>query len=262
MLLRRARSVLTVGRAAHGAYGARPLLLFRRTLAAASSGGSGSSSKLNNTPLNTWSEEQLDADGRVLYEGSQQLTCRVMLSAATFNLAYWSYYLVTCAYYEGVVIEGIKLGGDPRWGFAGAFATGLMFYASQQYAHHAALKCYETADGERLGFQMHTIFGQPGRKIECRIGNAYLGERRGNFGSSYIPVRVKGVNRNVLVDDTCNFFVEKKEEGPRLFQLLKMGAEAEAEASLASPILEKDKERRIQWTKGKGRKGQKSLVSK
>ena len=93
------------------------------------------------TPVNSFAAEQRDAEGnRVLYHANQELTCRVMLSAASFNLFYWSYYLATCAYYKDVVVQGLNLGGDPRWGFAGAFGTGLMFYVTQQYSHHAVSK--------------------------------------------------------------------------------------------------------------------------
>ena len=191
-----------------------------------SSSGSGSSGF---SPVNVFEGERRDGEGnRVLYEASQELTCRVMLSAATFNLFYWSYYLATCAYYKDVVMHGVNLGGDPRWGFAGAFGTGLMFYVTQQYSHHAVSKCYETADGERLGFQMHNVFGQPGRKIECRLGNASMldptNSKKTTLGSSYIPLRVKGVDRNILIDETGSYFVEggagEGAPAPRLMALL------------------------------------------
>ena len=164
--------------------------------------------------LDTFTDPRLDALGnKVLYVANQELTCRIMLSAASFNLFYWTYYLSTCWYYQDVVVQGVALAGDPRWGFFGAFGTGIMFYVTQQYSSHTAFRCYESADGARLGFQMHTMLGKPGRKIECSVGNAYLMEgsssRRSKvFGSSYMPLRVKGVDKNILIDRTGSYFVD------------------------------------------------------
>lgn len=164
--------------------------------------------------------EKVDSDGnRVLYEGTQELTARLMFSASVFNFAYWSYYSVSSWYYQGVVIQGIEMGGDPRWGMAGAFGTGLMFYFTREFAHHAARKAYETADGERIGFVMHNIMGGMGKKIEVSVGNARVIKKQGStFGASLLPVRVKGLGKNVLVDSKGKFYWSR-----RLFELLKEG---------------------------------------
>ena len=213
-------------------------------------------------PLHAYREEVKDAEGnRVLYHMSQELTCRVMLSASFFNLFYWSYYLATCAYYKDVVVNGIDLGGDPRWGFVGAFGTGLMFYVSQQYSHHTVSSCYETTDGERLGFQMHNVFGQPGRRIECRIGNASMldptNSKKTTLGSSYVPLRIKGVDRNVLVDETGNYFVEAEGSVPRLITLINstgiVAREGAAGAGLGVSPTTSDKAKRIEFYKQKKR---------
>lgn len=207
-------------------------------------------------PINIFTEEQRDKEGnKILYKASQELTCRVMLSAASFNFLYWSYYLTSCAYYKDIVVQGINLGGDPRWGFLGAFGTGLMFYVTQQYSHHAVSKCYLTVDGERLGFQMHNIIGQPGRKIECRLGNAYMGSynKKTNFGSSYIPLRVKGVDRNILIDESGDYYTENPSELPPLMQLLKAG-EPNPVVSASSASTAMDKEKRVTLIKEQHRK--------
>ena len=180
-------------------------------------------------PVNMYTDKRFDAQGnKIVYTANQELTCRVMLSASMFNLFYWSYYLATCAYYKDVIIQGVNLGGDPRWGFAGAFGTGLMFYVTKQYSHHAVSSCYETADGERLGFQMHNIFGQPGRKIEVRVGNASMldptNSKKTTLGSSYIPLRVKGVDRNVLIDESGEYLVDDAQGCVRLMGLLSSGS--------------------------------------
>jgi hypothetical protein len=117
-----------------------------------------------------------------------------------------------------------------------------MFYVTKQYSHHAVSSCYETVDGERLGFQMHNIFGQPGRKIEVRVGNASMldpsNSKKTTLGSSYIPLRVKGVDRNVLIDESGEYLVDDAQGGVRLFGLLSSGS---TEFSLLSVTQEKAK---------------------
>ena len=34
---------------------------------------------------------------------------------------------MNCWYYKDVVVQGIELGGDPRWAAVGGVATGLMY---------------------------------------------------------------------------------------------------------------------------------------
>ena len=117
---------------------------------------------------------------KILYEGSQEMTTRLMFSASCFNIMYWTYYSISAYYYQGVVIQGIEMGGDPRWGMAGAFGTGLMLYFTKEFAHHAARKAYETADGKRIGFVMHNVMGGLGKRVEVHIGNARVIDRKGN----------------------------------------------------------------------------------
>ena len=163
---------------------------------------------------------KVDGQGnKILYEGSQEMTTRLMFSASCFNAIYWTYYSVSAYYYQGVVIQGIEMGGDPRWGMAGAFGTGLMMYFTKEFAHHAARRAYETSDGKRIGFVMHNIMGGMGKKVEVHVGNARVIDRKGStFGASLIPVRVKGLGKNVLLDDKGAFYEER-----RLFSLLSEG---------------------------------------
>lgn len=209
---------------------------------------------------------KLDSHGnKILYEGSQETTTRLMFSASCFNAVYWTYYSISAYYYQGVVIQGIEMGGDPRWGMAGAFGTGLMMYFTKEFAHHAARKAYETADGNRIGFVMHNILGGLGKKVEVHVGNARVINRKGGstFGASLIPVRVKGLGKNVLLDDKGSFY-----EHRRLFDLLEAGNATSGQAGgilggdddEAFPSKVQSKDERFQKRKDtykKGRRGKK-----
>ena len=152
---------------------------------------------------------------KILYRGTQDLVVRLLFGASSFNFVYWTYYTASAYYYQGVVISGIDLGGDVRWGAVGAFATGLMFYATKVFKDNACMLAYLApglnGDGDRLGFQMHNFFGGPGRRVEASVGNVrLLSDSKQNsavrFGSSFVPLRVKGMGKNVLIDEKGKFF--------------------------------------------------------
>ena len=95
----------------------------------------------------------------------------------------------------------------------------VMFYFTRQFAHHAARKAYETRDGKRIGFVMHNVIGGIGKKVEVSVGNARVIRKDGSaFGASLLPVRVKGLGKNVLIDSKGKFYWSR-----RLFDLLKEG---------------------------------------
>lgn len=146
----------------------------------------------------------------VLYRGHSNVIVGVMFSVTTLNFLYWTYYIASAYLYKDVIISGINLGGDPIWGALGAFGTGLMCYGTRAYAHHSVYKAYETADGRRLGLQMYTILGLPGRKIEFSHCNVRKANVSNYFGSSLIPLRVKNVNYNVLIDKTGTYYEDNK----------------------------------------------------
>ena len=86
---------------------------------------SGGNDEIDDTSL----DSPVDKEGnKILYIGTQELVCRMMFFVTSFNFAYWTYYITNAWYYDGVTVThmNIPLGGDPRWGFAGAFGTGLM----------------------------------------------------------------------------------------------------------------------------------------
>jgi hypothetical protein len=162
-------------------------------------------------------ENPVDKYGnKILYRGEQELVVRMLFGASSFNFVYWTYYTATAYYYQDVVIHGIDLGGDIRWGAVGAFATGLMFYATKTFKDNACYMAYlvkgDHKDDDRFGFQMHDFFGGPGRRVEANIGNCHIitddgsGTGRGRFGSSFLPLRVKGMGKNVLIDEKGKFF--------------------------------------------------------
>lgn len=130
--------------------------------------------------------------------------------------------------YKDMVVQGINIAGDPMWGSFGAFATGFFLYFSRTFAHHSVFQCYETADHKRIGFQMHTMFGKPGRKFEVSVGNARFISRdngmtrsaeeeeaqksgggavfRKIMSSSLVPVVINGFKGNALFDADGKFY--------------------------------------------------------
>lgn len=187
--------------------------------------------------------------------------------------------------------------GSPTWGYLGAVATGFIVYFGREYAHHCVYRGYESADGKRLGFQMYTVLGYPGRKIEVSIGKAKIlspakvvqlleekrnlisnGEevedipKKGIVGfleslssqSSTVPVRVEGIEGNLLIDHHAEYSND--------FQLLDMlllphgimppSNNATSARHLATPA-QLDKEHRANWrreatAKRKNKKGMKT----
>jgi len=199
-----------------------------------------------------------------LYKESQQLTIRMMLGVSVVNAVYWSNQLVQYALYKDVVIQGINLGGDPTWAYFGSIATGAIVYFSRTYAHHSVYQCYESQDRLRIGFQVHTILGYPGRKFEVKIGNARFisksnpimtsvyGDDNSNITNSkqgvlnhllktsMIPIVVDGFEGNLLLDEH-GFYTDKK----RLAELL----------SVDTKKMVDSKQLRVQWNQQvKGRK--------
>lgn len=146
-----------------------------------------------------------------------------------FLQQYWGSHLVHYAMYKDVVVQGINIAGDPMWGSFGAFATGFFLYFARTFAHHSIFQCYETADHKRIGFQMHTMFGHPGRKFEVSIGNARFISRNNGMtrsaeeeeavnggvfrkilSTSLVPVVVNGFKGNALFDAEGKFYNKER----------------------------------------------------
>ena len=136
---------------------------------------------------------------------------------------------------------------------AGAFGTGLMFYFTREFAHHVARKAYETRDGKRIGFIMHNVMGGIGKKVEVSVGNARVIRKDGSaFGASLLPVRVKGLGKNVLVDSKGKFYWSR-----RLFELLKEGDTVAGVAGSGGILGGSDEEAFPQKVSGKTERQQK-----
>jgi hypothetical protein len=70
-----------------------------------------------------------------IYKGNNSMQVKLMFGVGVVNTIYFSQHLFSCWWYQDVVVEGINLGGDPRWGYVGAFTGGLVFYSTKWLAH-------------------------------------------------------------------------------------------------------------------------------
>jgi hypothetical protein len=113
--------------------------------------------------------------------------------------------------FDGKVVQGIDLAGDPMWGYVGSAATGLFFFLSRRFAHHMVYESYLTPDEKRIGIQVHTAFGNPGKKYEIPLGKIQFlekdfklegAQKRSMFmSSSMVPLKIEGITTgNMLVD--------------------------------------------------------------
>lgn len=142
---------------------------------------------------------------KVLYESAQRHQIRAMMAGGVVNGMYWTYHLVNAYQYSEVVIGGIEMGGDPMWGYLGLGISAFIAATTREFARHAVYRAYVSADGFRVGFQMHNPFGSLGRKIEAKPTNITIGQvskARGNL----LPLLVQGIETNILLDLKGNFF--------------------------------------------------------
>jgi len=196
-----------------------------------------------------------------LYFGSQAFTVRTMLGVGAVNVMYWGTQLVSYAIYKDVVIQGIDLSVHPVWAAFGISMTMMVLYFSRKYANSAILQAYESADGKRIGVQMHTILGFPGKKIEFPIGSAKLFEPKEHyfdpnhvptksekgivgklFSSNQIPIQVNGFPTNLVVDKQGTYYEN--------FRLLDLLTPKEAQDVVQAV----EKEERINWKHSNNKK--------
>jgi hypothetical protein len=118
---------------------------------------------------------------------------------------------------KDALVNGESVVASPWFGVVGAGATVLILYTTRQYARNCVFEAYESADGQRIGFVAHNIFGNPGRKFEVPIGNARVSEAKvSSFTSNLMALRVDGIKYNILMDKDGEFY-----HGDRLQELLK-----------------------------------------
>ena len=110
---------------------------------------------------------------------------------------------------QGVTVQ---LAGDPLWGIAGAAGTGMILYSTYMFATHAVRRAYLSADGKRIGFQIHNVWGNPGRIMEVGLGLAKAVKIPGflSSSSSYIPVKIEGIQKNIILDHSGRWENDKK----------------------------------------------------
>jgi succinate dehydrogenase hydrophobic anchor subunit len=140
-----------------------------------------------------------EAGDKVVFKSNKAAQIKLMTGTALINTVYWTYHLYNCFMYDGVTIAGVDMGGDPRWGYFGFGVTVVIFAATRLYGHSAVRSSYVSADGQRLGFQMHTMFGAPGRRIEALPRNVEF-EQDAKVRGGSIRLKVKGVERWVILD--------------------------------------------------------------
>jgi hypothetical protein len=150
---------------------------------------------------------------------------------------YWSTFTANHYLYAGKIVNGINLAGeaDVMWGYVGMAATGLIVFFTRHFANNAVFQSYLSADKHRIGFQVHNLLGEPGRKFEVPIGNAkflspdQMKEKnaakdslaKSLFKSSMIPLRVEGISSNILLDNEG--LIKGSEETQLLIDLLEKG---------------------------------------
>lgn len=142
---------------------------------------------------------------------------------------------------KDVVLDGgYSIVASPWFGFAGLAGTSIILYVTRMFSRNAIAECYETADGQRLGFRMHNMLGNPGRRFEVPIGNARFSNMRvSSFTKSMVGVKIDGIKYNCVMDRDGDFV-----EPDRLRALLL----ADKQVNITD-----SKEHRIAWKKAAAR---------
>jgi hypothetical protein len=105
--------------------------------------------------------------------------------------------------------------------------SGAMVYLTTVYGKYSVYRCFETADGQRLGLQVHNGLGFPGTTYEIPIGNARIVPSK-TVGT--VCVGVDGFGKNFVFTDENAF-----REDPRLTEIL------------SKPKEDVTKEQRVAW---------------
>lgn len=109
-------------------------------------------------------------------------------------------------YKDAVTDGGTSLVTSPWFGAAGAVGTVAILFVTRMYSRNAISEIWESADGQRLGFRMHDMFGNPGRRFEVPIGNARFSNIKiSAFTKDMVALRIDGVPNNCVIDKDGNF---------------------------------------------------------
>ena len=89
---------------------------------------------------------------------------------------------------------------------------------------------------------MYNIVGQPGRKIEALLSNVRWKDNveHTSLGSSFTPIRVKGIEHNILLDKSGEHFENRK-----LIEILNTNSGISSSGTTNNAI--DLKEARIKW---------------
>ena len=90
--------------------------------------------------------------------------------------------------------------------------SGTLLYLTSLYGKYSVYKCFETSDGKRLGLQVHTVFGYPGRIYEFPVGNAVIVPSK-TVGT--VSLKVEGFKNNFVFTNEAEFY-----KNSRLLELL------------------------------------------
>lgn len=107
---------------------------------------------------------------------------------------------------DAVTEGGTSLVTSPWFGAAGAVGTVAILFISRMYSRNAISQVWESADGQRIGFRMHNMLGNPGRRIEVPIGNAKFSNLKiSTFTKDMVALKIEGVPNNCLIDKGGDF---------------------------------------------------------
>lgn len=152
----------------------------------------------------TESEEEQTKNIKVLFEETSSKNIRAMMFATGINLTYWGFNSSLTIYSN--FAAGVPFGYGT---FDGAELDSFLFVAStalvaatKLYADHAVMKVYENYEANRIGFQVHSILGFPGKYLEVPVGNTTV-ENGGKGGM--VGVRVVGMHRPLILPNSNKF---------------------------------------------------------
>ena len=140
-------------------------------------------------------------------------------------------------FFQSISTNSLGFGSDILWAHVGLVGTGAIFFLTWDYARHVVLSAYLSPDNRTLSFVMHNMIGNPGRVLFVNVGDAHKLVPTHIFTSNLLPVRLKSMGKNIVLDPTGKYF-----EDNLLLKLLDDG-----KSTTQKPI--DSKEQRVNWQK-------------
>ena len=135
----------------------------------------------------------------LLYKSNESFTIRLMLGCGLVNLVYWPssmYYSTQILVKTDTFLDSLQA-FNPLITGVGVAATGLVLFATTLYAHRSVKIAYENRTTKRLGFQMHNVFGFPGKVIEIKPSNvSIIPSKR---VTSKVAIKVNGLSHPIVL---------------------------------------------------------------